>query len=135
MPWVRAITVWLIIILVESMHGTLRQLFLAPAIGDFAARRIGVFTGTALIFVVALLFAPWLKLTDTRRLILVGALWVALTVLFEAALGRFTFGYAWSRITQDYDLTRGGLMGLGLIAMLFIPLAAARLRGAPGAVL
>ena len=135
MPWVRVIVVWLVIILVESVHGTLRQLFLASAIGDLSARRISVFTGTALIFLVALLFRRWLNLTDTRRLLLVGALWVALTILFEVGLGRLVLGYSWSRIAQDYDLHRGGLMGLGLIAMLFIPLAAARLRAAPRAVL
>ena len=62
-------------------------------------------------------------------LLRVGALWVTLTVLFEVGLGRLVFGYGWGRIGLDYDLARGGLMGPGLVAMLFMPLAAARLRG------
>ena len=41
----RALLVWLIIIGVETVHGILRGLFLAPLIGDFQARRISVFTG------------------------------------------------------------------------------------------
>jgi hypothetical protein len=34
----RSIAVWLVIIVVESIHGTLRELFLAPRIGDLPAR-------------------------------------------------------------------------------------------------
>ncbi len=128
MPWTRSVGVWLVIIAAETVHGTLRQLFLAPAIGDFPARRVSVFTGTLLIFAVALVMARWLGARDRRTLIGVGLLWVVLTVLFEVGLGRLAFGYHWDRILVDYDLTRGGLMGFGLLAILFTPLVAARLR-------
>jgi hypothetical protein len=36
----RAFLVWLVIIFAESVHGALRQILLAPLIGDFPARRI-----------------------------------------------------------------------------------------------
>jgi hypothetical protein len=44
---------WLVLIGVEFINGTLRTIFLAPRVGDFQARQIGVFTGTFLILVVA----------------------------------------------------------------------------------
>jgi hypothetical protein len=127
--WIRSIGIWLLIILAESIHGTLRQLYLAPLIGDFRARRLSVLTGIALIFVITILTIRWLRTHDTGTLVRVGALWVTLTILFEVSLGR-ALGYDWSRIFEDYDLSRGGLMGLGLVAMLFTPLIAARVRGA-----
>jgi hypothetical protein len=127
-PWLRGIVVWILIILVESVHGTLRQLFLAPAIGDFHARQVAVFSGIALIFLIAALTIRWVAVRNFSESLLVGALWVALTVAFEVALGRVILGYDWSRILEDYDLSRGGLMGLGLLAMLFTPAAAARIR-------
>ena len=34
MPWTRALLAWLIIFVAESIHGTLRTLYLAPAIGE-----------------------------------------------------------------------------------------------------
>jgi hypothetical protein len=128
-PWVRAFVVWFVIILAESVHGTLRTLYLAPLIGDFPARRLGVFIGTLLIFLVALAFIRWINARQRTALIWIGLLWVVLTVLFEVGLGRGALGYDWDRILIDYDLSRGGLMGFGLLAMLFIPLLAARLRG------
>jgi hypothetical protein len=129
MPWLRALLVWLVIIFAESVHGTLRTLYLAPAIGDFPARRVGVFIGTAIIFVLALAFARWMGARTRTQLLGIGLLWVALTVTFEIALGRVVFHYEWGRILSDYDLSRGGLMVFGLLAMVFMPLLAARIRG------
>jgi hypothetical protein len=129
MPWFRALLVWLVIIVAESVHGTLRTLYLAPAIGDFPARRVGVFIGTAIIFAIALAFTPWIGAETRRQLFGIGALWVALTVAFEVWLGRAVLHFEWGRILGDYDLSRGGLMGFGLLAMFFIPLLAARIRG------
>ena len=129
MPWLRALLVWLVVIVAESVHGTLRTLYLAPAIGDFPARRVGVFIGSALIFVIALAFIRWIGAQSRRQLLCIGALWVALTIAFEVGLGRAVLHLDWARILADYDLSRGGLMGFGLLAMFFIPLLAARIRG------
>jgi hypothetical protein len=128
-PWFRALLVWLVVIVAESVHGTLRTLYLAPAIGDFPARRVGVFIGSALIFVIALGFIRWIGTQSRRQLLGIGALWVALTIAFEVGLGRAVLHLDWARILADYDLSRGGLMGFGLLAMFFIPLLAARIRG------
>jgi hypothetical protein len=48
----RALAVWLLIISAEVVHGTLRTLFLAPLIGDFHARQVSVFTGSAIILTI-----------------------------------------------------------------------------------
>jgi hypothetical protein len=128
-PWFRALLVWLVVIVAESVHGTLRTLYLAPAIGDFPARRVGVVIGSALIFVIALAFIRWIGAQSRRQLLGIGALWVALTIAFEVGLGRAVLHLDWARILADYDLSHGGLMGFGLLAMFFMPLLAARIRG------
>jgi hypothetical protein len=128
----RALAVWLVLILVESVHGTLRGLLLAPLVGDFRARQVSVFTGSLLVLGVACLFARWMRAGTTRRLVGVGLLWLSLTLLFEFGLARFVFDYSWGRVASDYDLTRGGLMPFGLVILTLAPLIAARLRG-PGA--
>lgn len=127
MPWLRALSVWLVIIAVESVHGTLRQLFLVPVLGDFRARQVSVVTGSLLIFLVSWLLIRWLGATRRRVLLGIGFFWVLLTVVFEITLGRL-LGFEWSRLLADYDLPNGGLMGLGLVALLLTPLSAARLR-------
>jgi hypothetical protein len=132
-PWVRALLVWLVIIVAESVNGTLRTLYLAPVIGDFPARRVGVFIAIAIIFGITLAFTRWMGARTRTQLLGIGLLWVVLTVTFEFALGRGVLHYDWSRILSDYDLSRGGLMVFGLLAMVFTPLLAARVRGLPEA--
>lgn len=118
----RAFAVWLIIIAVETAHGVLRALLLVPIVGDFSARQLSVFTGSLLIFIVTLLLIKWIDAKSALQLIMVGALWVILTILFEVMLGRLVLDLSWDRITEDYDITRGGLLGFGLMFMLVSPL-------------
>ena len=125
----RGLAVWLAIILAESVHGTLRQIFLAPAVGDFTARRIAFFTGMLLIFAVAYLLVRWIAAPSTPALFAVGGMWAVLTLLFEFGIGYFAFGYSRERILEDYDVSRGGLVGFGIVYMVFMPYLAARARG------
>ena len=114
--------------LAETAHGTVRELFIAPAIGGLRARQLGVFTGSLLIFLVAWFMARWLNAATRREQIKVGAFWVALTIAFEVALGRAT-GVSWHRILSDYNPLHGGLMLLGLAFMFCTPmLVKARIR-------
>lgn len=129
----RGFVVWLVIIVAESLHGTARELWLKPLVGEFRARQIAFFSGMALILIVALLFVRWLRAESTRQLLHVGLLWAVLTLIFEFSLGLFVLGYSWQRMWEDYNLLRGGLMGLGLVWLIFVPQLAAKLRKVVGA--
>jgi len=117
----RAFAVWLLMMLIESVHGVLRTMLLAPVVGDFPARQIGVFTGSLLILAVTYLSLGWLRLDWSRLRVAVGIVWAILTLAFEVGLGRFVLGYPWSRLAADYDLAHGGLMVFGLLLMVFAP--------------
>ncbi|MGE3909651.1 MAG: hypothetical protein AB7K36_09880 [Chloroflexota bacterium] len=123
----RAATIWLALMTVETVHGVLRTLLLAPAIGDFPARQVGVLTGSLLVLLVTALSGPWLRAETTLSQLLVGAFWLLLTLLFEVSLGRFGFGYSWERLASDYNVLRGGLLPFGLLVLLLAPWATARL--------
>jgi hypothetical protein len=71
----------------------------------------------------------WIRAGTTRRLAAVGVLWLVLTLVFEFCVVRPALGYSWERALSHYDLTRGGLMPLGLLLLTFSPLIASKLRG------
>lgn len=125
----RAFIVWVIIIVAEVVHGTLRRLLLEPLVGDFRARQVAVFTGSLMILGITLLFIRWLRANTLYSLIIIGLLWLALTVSFEILFGRFVAGDTWERLASDYNLLEGGLMPLGLLALTASPLIAAKARG------
>jgi hypothetical protein len=127
MNWGRAIAVWMLIVVAESIHGTIRQLFIAPAIGDMPARQLGVFIGSALILLISWLTARWLGAKSLKDQLRVGAIWVILIVIFEFSLGS-ALGYTRERMLSDYNPAHGGLMGFGLLFMLFAPLLGAKLN-------
>jgi len=129
MPWKRALIIWVAIALTEIVHGTLRTIFLAPLVGDWRSRQLGVGTGSMLILAIVCLTIRWLGAGTRGALIRVGLLWLALMLTFEFAAGRFIAGYSWSRILSDYDLPHGGLLSLGMLMLLASPYLAARIRG------
>jgi hypothetical protein len=127
--WRRAVLAWMLIILVETLHGAVREIFIAPRIGALQARQIGVLIGCLFIFAIAWLTARWIGAGKRSEWLGVGILWVALTLMFEIAFGRAS-GVSWDGIFSDYNPARGGFMLFGLAFMCVTPLLAARLRKA-----
>jgi hypothetical protein len=122
----RALLVWLLMMLAESLHGVLRRLLFGPEI-QLPVRQVSVAVATLIVFGIAWISLGWMKIRTTGGAVTVGLLWALMTLAFEIGLGR-GLGLAWSRIWTDYDLARGGLMPLGLAAMALTPLAARRLQ-------
>ncbi len=128
MMWFRSITVWVLIIIAESIHGTLRELLLTPRLGDALARRVSIVTGMAIILTITLLTVRWIGAVRPGQLLAIGVVWSALTIAFEALLGVLVFGFTSDRLLAEYDVRRGGLMGFGILFMTFVPLLAAIMR-------
>ncbi|HKU91638.1 MAG TPA: hypothetical protein VJP84_17740 [Steroidobacteraceae bacterium] len=126
-PWWRASLTWMLIILAETLHGMVREIFIAPVLGDLRARQVGVLVGCVLIFIIAWLTVRWIGAKSRRAQLEVGALWVVLTLIFEIALGR-ALGASWDRILEDYNPARGGLMILGMAFLFLAPRLAAAWR-------
>lgn len=124
----RTLVLALAIIAAETLHGTLRQWLLAPAVGDLRARQLSIISGSALILAVVWLMHRWVGAYTRRQCAVVGALLVLLVVAFEVTLA-VTLGYTWARITQDYNPARGGFMLLGLAWLAAAPWVVSRLRG------
>jgi hypothetical protein len=127
MSWSRALAVWLLIVMAESVHGFIRQRFIAPLVGEVSANQIGVLIGSIIIFIIAWLYIHWIGAISFRQQLGVGVLWVILILIFEFSLG-IALGYSQERMLSGYNLAKGGLMPLGLAFMLFAPNLAARVR-------
>lgn len=117
----RAITVWLLILIAESISGTIRRLWLVPELGEHTAHQIGVATACILILLIAWWMASWLNARTLKRQLQIGALWVILMLIFEFGVG-LAIGNSMSQMLVEYDLSRGGLMGLGFVVLFIAPM-------------
>lgn len=124
----RALALLALIIVAEVVNGTVRTLAVAPLVGDFTARQIGTVTGCVLIGLITWFGSPWLRATSPRAQWAVGLLWLMLMMGFEVAFGRLVAGASWQRLAEDYNLARGGLLGLGMLWLLCAPRLAAVVR-------
>ena len=126
---IRSLAVWLLIIVAEIIHGIVRAIALVPMVGEFRSNQIGVFTGSLIILLIAYITIRWIGAKWPIELLLVGLIWLVLTVAFEVLFGRLVVGLSWERIASDYKVLNGGLMPLGLLVLFFSPMIAAKLRG------
>jgi hypothetical protein len=129
MNWWRAIAIWLLILAAESTNGTIRRIWLVPTLGEHTSHQIGVLIASALILFIAWLTARWLDARTFKAQLQVGALWVVLMLAFEFGVG-LAMGNSMQRMLIEYDLLRGGLMGLGFLVLLFAPTFGARMANA-----
>jgi hypothetical protein len=124
----RGLAIWLVLILAEIVHGILRAVALVPLVGKFRSDQIGVFTGSVIILVIAFLTISWIGAKRSFELMLVGFIWLALTVGFEFLFGRHVMGLTWAQLTANYDLAQGGCMPVGLLILLLSPMIGLKLR-------
>jgi len=86
---IRSLAIWLLIIAAEIIHGILRAILLVPMFGEFRSNQIGVFTGSLIIRAIAYFTIRWIGAQRPKETLLVGMIWVLLTVAFEVLFGRF----------------------------------------------
>jgi len=125
----RALAVWLLMLIVASANGALRQAVLIPALGETAGRAVSTVVLAALIALLAWAALPWIAPRTNRDAWSIGAVWVALTLAFEFLAGHYLFGTPWELLLEDYNVGRGRIWILVLIVTAIAPPVCARARG------
>ncbi|XZE56230.1 hypothetical protein SH139x_002326 [Planctomycetaceae bacterium SH139] len=124
----RGTVAWLLLIAAEIVHGVVRGIFIQPLVGQFRANQIGVFTGSAIILCIAYLTVNWVGAKTRSQALLIGALWLVMTVAFEILFGIFVMQLSWRQLAASYNLLEGGLMPVGLLLMFFSPLISLKFK-------
>ena len=116
----RALLMWLLMAAVMFVNGALRALVLQPRLGEVAARQVATGLGVLIVFAFALAFVRRFAVSATGELLLVGGVWLVLTLAFEFGLGYLT-GLSWEAMLADYNLLRGRLWPLIPLSALVAP--------------
>jgi hypothetical protein len=125
----RAVTVWVAILILASINGAVRDLLLAPRLGETLARALSTIMLSVVVLLVTWFSIAWIGPCTRRDALLVGLLWVTLTLAFELLAGHYLFHQPWSALLSDYDLRRGRIWILVLIITFVAPLWLGRMRG------
>jgi hypothetical protein len=125
----RALAVWLGILLLANLNGAVRELWLIPAMGQIPGRALSTVVLSVLVFLITWLTVGWIRPVSTGDAMLIGVVWLLLTLGFEFLVGHYVFHKPWAELTEDYNVARGRIWPLVLVVVLFAPLWTARIKG------
>lgn len=112
---------WFPMILIAFFNALLREKVYGPHMSEMAAHQLST--------VIAVLFfglytwgvtARW-PLNDSGQALAVGGMWLVLTMAFEFGFGRYGAGHSWNKLFADYNLLRGRVWSLLLVAIFCLP--------------
>jgi hypothetical protein len=113
---------WFIFMILAIINAGIRNVIYKPVVGDLIAHQI-----STIIFIIVILSITYLilrfsnfKLSDSQA-ILIGALWIILTISFEFIAGHFIFGNTWEKLFADYNIIEGRIWILVLLTTFIAP--------------
>ena len=127
--FLKALPLWVAILILAIINGTLREKALIPAIGTFGGFVASGIILSCCIFSIAFFAAPWYGRLTSSQFWLIGLFWLLLTLIFEFGFGRFGQHKQWAELLQAYTFKGGNIWPIVLVATLVSPWLAARLRG------
>jgi hypothetical protein len=125
----RALAVWFLLLILAVVNGGVRDTWLSPRLGDTVGRAASSLLLSGLILLATWATIGWIRPGSSTQALRLGVLWLALTLAFEFLVGHYGFGKPWSELLADYDIRRGRIWILVLVATLVAPWLTARWRG------
>jgi hypothetical protein len=106
-------------------NGATRELVYKDQVGETTANQISVATLIALLTLYFWALERRWPLGTNRDALSVGAIWVALTIVFEFGFGHYVDGDTWEELFSNYDVSEGNLW---LLILAWIGMGPASLR-------
>lgn len=125
---IRALVVWLGMMVLAILNGALREGLLVSIFEAAGAHVLSTLLLCALIVGVAWIGVPWIHPTSEGQAFGVGGLWLLLTLAFEFGVGHYVLGTSWDELLADYNVLQGRVWVLVLITVAFAPVVVAWLR-------
>ena len=114
------ILLWFILVFAAIVNGTIRNLVYTKYVGELTAHQISVVTGIILFGIIFwLIFRKWLP-SSSSQAIMIGVMWLLMTIAFEFLFGHFVMGNSWDKLFHDYNLFQGRLW---IIVLLWVTIA------------
>jgi len=119
---VRYILAWFPMLVIAVLNGAARDFFYKAKLGELRAHQVSTLTAMILFTVyVYLVDLLWPFLSGSQAIV-VGIIWVLMTIVFEFGFGHYVAKHSWEKLLTDYNILKGRVWGLFLVYLLFLPL-------------
>jgi hypothetical protein len=110
----RYVLAWFPMVLLAIANGVIRVSTYGKYMSELRAHQLSTVTGILLFALYIWALTRWWRLESAHQALVIGGLWLALTVAFEFGFGHYVMGHPWSRLLHDYDLLAGRVWVIGL---------------------
>jgi hypothetical protein len=122
MIW-RYVILWLGLVLLAILNGLMREKVFRRYLGELKAHQASTFSFILLIGVYVWVFSNIWPLKSLNQALLIGGIWLFLTVIFEFIFGHYAMKKRWQTLFADYNIGKGRTWILVLLWTLFAPVA------------
>lgn len=98
---------WFVMLLVSVANGALRQFTFGKYLDETSAHQISTVIGILLLGIVIRAYVRCYPPDSGRQALLIGLLWMTLTVAFEFLFFHYAGGRSWSELLANYYLFEG----------------------------
>lgn len=130
--WWKAVLLWLVLMVLAILNGTVRIKLIIPYTGTTAGLAISTVMLCGLILLATWAGIRWLGPASPSQAWGIGLLWLVMTLAFEFGAGHFLFKKPWSELLLDYNIAKGRIWILVPIVTALAPWWMAKLRGMLG---
>ena len=118
-----SVGIWLLLLVLAIVNAGIREAFYKPKLGDNLGHAISSIIAIGYTLIITYFFVNYIKVSVTKiDLLLIGALWLTLTVVFEFGFGHYVMGHSWKYLLADYNIFKGRLWSLVLLVTFVSPL-------------
>ncbi|KAA0211910.1 hypothetical protein FBQ84_01000 [Ignavibacteria bacterium CHB1] len=118
---------WFPMIVIAFANATIRELLFMKYFTELRSHQFSTITLIMFCSVYLWFIYSSLNIQSSTQAILIGFIWVALTVTFEFTLGRLT-NKSWSYLLNDYNIFAGRIWLIFIILLFLLPYLFYRLR-------
>ena len=125
---IRYVIAWVPMLFIAIANGALRQFTFGRVMSELHAHQLSTVIGSLLIglFIYAII-RIWPP-TSSKQAVVIGSVWLLLTVIFEFAFGRWGMHRTWDQLLNDYNLAAGRVWIVFLAWLTIAPYVIFRLR-------
>ena len=112
---------WFVLLVVAVINGALREMTYGHFLSELRAHQLSTILAIILTGAAVWSFAHYYPMRSGSVALLIGAVWVTLTVAFEFTFGRYVSGHSWQKLFFDYNVLAGRMWPIFLLWILMLP--------------
>jgi uncharacterized membrane protein YkgB len=119
---------WMGMMIIAILNGVLREKEYNRFMRELSTHQLSALIGVILIGAYIWVLTGVCRIESSRQALVIGGMWLMMTVAFEFLFGHYVIGHPWSRLFQDYNLLKGRLWPVVLIWTAVAPYLFYRIR-------